>query len=99
MLRRSLLGLLLALAPLAAAQAHSWYDMRCCNENDCRRATRVETLPNGDRRVTADNGMVVMVTAGFARTYPSQDNDFHICYYLTWRGEPIARCLYLPGSS
>jgi hypothetical protein len=99
MLRRSLLFVLLVLLPWGAAGAHSWYDSRCCNDRDCRRATNVETLPNGARRVTADNGMVVMVNPGFARIHPSQDNDYHICYYLTWRGEPMPRCLYVPGSS
>ena len=96
---RLVLFLLLSLAPLRVAWAHSWYDPRCCTERDCRRATKVEVLQNGDRIVTADNGMVVEVKAGFTTIHPSQDNDAHICYYLTWRGEPRPRCLYLPGSS
>lgn len=96
---RLVLLLLLLVAPLRAAWAHSWYDPRCCTERDCRRATKVELLQNGDRIVTADNGMVVEVKAGFAVIYPSQDSDTHICYYLTWRGEPRPRCLYVPGSS
>ena len=99
MIPRSLLVLLLMFAPLGAARAHSWYDPRCCNDRDCRRATNVEMLEYGGRRITADTGIVVDVPANFARTYRSQDNDFHVCYYFSWRGEPVARCLYVPGAS
>lgn len=99
MLRISVLIVILAFAPLAPAAAHSWYDPRCCTGNDCHRAAKVEALPNGDRLVTADNGMVVEVKASFAAIHPSQDADYHICYYFTWRGEPRPRCLYVPGSS
>lgn len=90
---------MLALTLSAPATAHSWYDPRCCTSKDCHRASKIEALPNGDRLVTADNGLVVRVKAGFERVHPSQDNDFHICYYFSWRGEPVARCLYVPGAS
>jgi len=96
---RWLLVVLLVLAPIAPAAAHSWYDSRCCTGKDCHRATKVEDLPNGDRIVTADNGMVVEVKSSFAAIHASQDGDYHICYYFTWRGEPKPRCLYVPGSS
>jgi hypothetical protein len=96
---RWLLIVLLLFAPYRTASAHSWYDSRCCTDKDCHRVAKVEILPNGDRIMTADNGMVVEVKADFAAIHASQDNDYHICYYFTWRGEPVARCLYVPGAS
>lgn len=96
---RCFIAVAFALSSGGPARAHSWYDSRCCSEYDCHRALKVEHQSNGDRIVTADNGIVVLVQAGFGTILPSQDSDYHICYYFTWQGVATPRCLYVPGSS
>jgi hypothetical protein len=72
------------------AQAHSWYDIDCCDTRDCRpaEAGEVTVVPDGfDVRVGTQ-------FRHFARTEfrQSQDARFHICVTPA-----TIRCLYVPG--
>jgi hypothetical protein len=94
-------GIALALGTFVSgpprALAHSWYPVRCCSGQDCRKVDRIETLPDGDAVFHAGS-ISVVVAAEFLRL-PSEDNDTHICVYRVGSGEYRPRCIFVPGSS
>ena len=77
------------------ARAHLWYPKACCNDQDCFRATRVEHLPDGSLRIYTDH-LSVIVPPTYV-SFPSQDNDAHVCVYRDIRGRYHPRCVFLPG--
>jgi hypothetical protein len=75
--------------------AHLWYPKKCCNDQDCFRATTVEHLPDGSLRI--ESGPIeVIVPPGFP-ALTSQDNDAHVCVYRDIMGRYHPRCVFLPG--
>ena len=80
-----------------SAQAHLWYPKACCNDQDCFRANRIEHLPDGSMRMHT-NHMSVIVPR-FFMSFPSLDNDAHVCVYRDLRGRYHPRCVFLPGIS
>jgi len=90
-------AVLLAQVPLfdEQARAHLWYPKACCNDQDCFRATRVEHLPDGSLRIHTDH-LSVIVPPSYV-SFPSLDNDAHVCVYRDIRGRYQPRCVFLPG--
>ena len=88
----------LMLVCVSQAKAHEapagWiYDYRCCGNNDCSVATKVEDMPDGSLRVTTKWG-----TATYPRDYPrapSQDSDYHA--YFSPADPKRLYCLYVPA--
>ena len=71
------------------ANAHSWYDPWCCNNQDCKK------LEPHEMRVTSEGYHIkneFFIPHGDERIRVSQDWDYHFCEYPT--GE--ARCFYVP---
>jgi hypothetical protein len=91
---------LLALLLSGSAWAHSWYANECCNDRDCFRAERIRFEPNGDRIVTTERGVVVVVPANFIAVRPSHDLSYHVCYKFPGLSQPAQPiCFYVPGMS
>ena len=76
--------------------AHSWYPPQCCNDNDCRKVDRIDTLPNGDL-VMHFGSHEVAVPRSFEKQ-PSRDGHAHVCVYRTISGRWAPRCVFLPGT-
>jgi hypothetical protein len=87
---------LLGPAP-SRALAHSWYPVRCCSDQDCRKVDRIEPLEDGDALFHA-GPISVVVPAEFMRL-PSEDNHTHVCVYRIGSGEYRPRCVFVPGAS
>ena len=83
--------------PAPEPRAHLWYPRKCCNEQDCHRATRVERRPDGSLRIDAGH-ITVIVPPGFP-AQASQDNNAHVCVYQDIMGRYHPRCVFLPGLS
>lgn len=81
---------------LSRAHAHSWYPPQCCNDNDCRKVDRIDTLPNGDL-VMHFGSHEVAVPRSFEKQ-PSRDENAHVCVYRTISGRWAPRCVFLPGT-
>ena len=93
-----MIGALVATAIVLTATpviAHSWYPKKCCNEQDCFPATRIERLSDKRLQVTAGH-ITVVIPLGFP-ALPSQDNNAHVCVYRDIMGRYHPRCLFLPG--
>jgi hypothetical protein len=78
------------------ALAHSWYPVKCCGGEDCRRVDSIDPLPDGDAVFHAGS-ISVVVPAEFMRL-PSQDDHAHICVYRIGSGEYRPRCVFVPGA-
>ena len=109
MLKRWLLGALLAVAATPAA-AHDWYPMECCSGMDCAPVEKVEILQSpaiasflpspsqssnvGGMLVTTKHGSVV-VPANFPRR-ESKDSRMHVCMRPGPNGSMRLICVFLP---
>ena len=81
-----------------AAQAHSWYPLSCCSENDC------EPIPAGGIEETAGGFRVHYRSARFGMIDSfissdlvklSQDSNFHGCWQASAR-QPKVICFFAP---
>lgn len=77
-------AVILLIAAVQGAQAHSWYDYTCCSSRDCR--------PTNDVQEVRDGWIAEGSHVSRDRTKPSQDGQYHICRP---QGGPV-RCLYIP---
>lgn len=77
--------------------AHSWYDTDCCNERDCAPA-KVEHLPDGKIKLSNERGWVI-VDPKIKPPRPSQDEQYHVCFYaaLPENIERVPLCWYAPA--
>ena len=80
------------------AHQHSWYDGKCCNNNDCGPIFgMIRERKDGYYIQTLD----MLVPYGDSRIKQSKDFDFHICLYPETFADPALRntirCLYVPG--
>jgi len=87
---------ILAAAPAARAEPHSWYPMECYSNHDCMAADGIVKDSNGDRIVVVGDRRI-WIASGFAAR-PSHDNQIRICFR---EGEYDfkAHCLFLPGKA
>ena len=71
------------------AGAHSWYDLDCCSDEDCRPAKpgEIEATPEGVE------ALGVLFPEGDPRLRWSEDGDYHICISI-YSGEIL--CVYRP---
>lgn len=76
------------------ARSHSWYDYRCCSDNDCNEVLSKEDTEHDSWIITSKNG-VVLVPYNFPKL-PSQDEKEHICMYFDGVNM-IPRCYYVPA--
>jgi len=78
------------------ASAHSWFPMRCCGGQDCRKVDKIDFLPDGDM-IMHVGYMEVLVPRSFLKER-SEDADAHVCVSIaTGTYRPI--CVFLPGTS
>jgi len=70
------------------ANAHSFYDPWCCNENDCKE------LEDGEVQALADgyHYRSWVVPYNSEKIRPSGNNAYHACEYPTG----TLRCFYVP---
>ena len=95
------LVVVLTLLMASGAAAHSWYDLICCNTDDCApvkahviRATAdgwlVEVRPG--EHLYATRPIQKLIPYDSTKVRPSQDSDFHLCL-----GKSGAiYCIYVP---
>ena len=85
-----LIAAALALACLwAPAEAHSWYDSYCCNENDCQPLAPSD-VTEGPKGYTIKGEHFVPYNDKVIRS--SQDGQYHWCEYP----KGVVRCFYKP---
>lgn len=77
------------LASAVTAKAHSFYDLSCCSENDCK------PLPDGSVKITQSGYLWDGETFPFndKRVKYSPDGKYHGCA-LQYTGSKL--CLYVP---
>lgn len=75
--------------------AHSWYDVSCCNDADCRpiKCDELVSYPGGFKYHN--------IYYALDQVRPSQDKDCHACFSGDNPDNPYIKghCLYLPGIS
>lgn len=84
---------LLILAMTRDADAHSWYDLVCCQDKDCGPALGAAYQSDGSLLLEVAPGQSVKVPAGYP-VRPSRDGDYHVCIMLNQ-----VRCVYVPANS
>ena len=85
------------------AEAHSWYDAKCCNTTDCRQVSgvdangipwsEVEDLGDRYRWTSSKSGRVHIFLKGRDNVLPSRDANYHACE-TEYMSEPL--CIYPP---
>jgi hypothetical protein len=74
-----------------AAKAHSWYDVECCHNDDCKPVAYedVEEVGGGSWRHVPSGTVFTR-----AMVKPSKDRHFHVCIgNKSWnKGKPL--CIY-----
>jgi len=92
-----ILGLVALAMTAVPAMAHYWYPKKCCNDQDCFRATAIKRMSDGRLKIEAGHITVIV-----PRDFPallSLDNDPHVCVYRDNMGRYRPRCVFLPGVS
>jgi hypothetical protein len=79
----------------AAALAHSWYPIECCDGKDCMKVDRIERTADGGMWMYAGQ-LQVQVPKGFTQR-PSRDNDSHVCVRKNGDGSYVPRCVFMPA--
>lgn len=93
-----LAGMLITLWQCEDANAHSWYDLYCCNEKDCKELKHDEVTEDGDSYIVIIDGKVVYEIPKDSKIIrPSQDANYHICTSPYNLAQP--RCFYVPVSA
>ena len=87
-----LLALILIVASLATARAHSWYDPGCCSDRDCA-PVKASMEADGTLRVNLGPGRSMSLPPGYPYR-PSRDFDYHVCVI-----KGVVICAYAPGNS
>lgn len=90
-------GLVAFATMISPAPAHYWYPKKCCNDQDCFRATAIKRLSDG--RLKIDAGHITVIVPPNFPALPSLDNDPHVCVYRDNMGRYRPRCVFLPGVS
>ena len=91
------LALALALVSSPAA-AHSWYEARCCSDQDCRPVDGC-ILPNGAMGLAIE-GQCWPIDPAKVQPMPSPDGQWHACLGLRLDGNgPQIRCIYGGGAA
>jgi hypothetical protein len=79
-------------------QAHSWYPMECCNDQDCRPIDKLVNNGDGTFEVWVGHQMLRV-----PRDFPIQqslDSDAHVCLAPDFHtGEMELLCMFVPGFS
>ena len=96
-----LLGLAVASAVFAPAQAHDWYPKECCHDNDC---APVESIARTSSRAASSElpSTVVTTKHGTAVLPPnlprreSKDNRMHACMNPGPMGRMQLICIFTP---
>ena len=93
MTRLVLAALAVMLGTGVGAQAHSWYDAKCCSERDCRPVAKGEVtrVPAGWVVRPVGTKIQTFFSDADARIHPSLDVNMHICV-----GQTTVFCLYRP---
>lgn len=93
-----------AIAWATSARSHSWYEARCCHDQDCAAipADRLTYTAAGPRLVLypGEHMMVrepVVLPVERDMIRPSQDGDIHACIQRRAPGVYRLICLYVPG--
>ena len=92
-------SLLAALALVSSpAVAHSWYEARCCSDQDCRQVDGC-TLDDGTQGIVIE-GQCAPIDWSKVQPMPSPDGQWHAClgHRLDGRG-PQVRCIYGGGAA
>lgn len=96
-------GLAGTFAGCTTAQAHDWYPVECCAQQDCVPARSVDADGRGGDMTVVVGDLRILVPAGFpARTSP--DSRVHVCFRMfagDMDGSPVLTpiCLFLPAQS
>ncbi len=83
---------LVALLLATSAQAHSWYDGRCCSGRDCH------PVPCDDLSQDPDGSVTFRPTGVHVfreNVLPSQDAQCHLCTSKPGRNEGYGYCAYM----
>jgi hypothetical protein len=87
---------LLMLPRAQEVNAHSWYPVRCCGGQDCRKVDKIDFLPDGGM-VMHVGYMEVVVPSKFPKQ-PSQDANAHVCVSIA-TGTYVPVCVFMPGTA
>jgi len=79
-MRTTILCLIAFLTLSGPAEAHSWYDTECCNENDCK-PVKLLSIKNGvySWRSWRKPQHVLSIHIDDKRVRPALDGGFHAC--------------------
>lgn len=82
--------MILAIGQIGRAEAHEWYDARCCNDKDCRPLTRHDVKRVGNARdgyawqiKTPWMPKPVTIPHNGFRVAPPTASGFHACFVPT----------------
>ena len=88
---------LLILPSADQVNAHSWYPLRCCARQDCRKVDKIDFLPDGGMVMHA-GPIEVLVPRHFVQE-PSEDGDAHVCTVSIATGTYLPVCVFMPGTA
>jgi hypothetical protein len=88
---------LMMLSGAHQVNAHSWYPLRCCGDQDCRKVDKIDYLPDGGMVMHA-GPMEVFVPHYFLQE-PSEDGDAHVCAVSLTTGTYLPVCVFMPGTT
>lgn len=77
-------------------KAHSWYPLRCCGGEHCRKVDKIDFLLDGGMVMHA-GAMEVAVPSYFPQE-PSEDGDAHVCAVPLATGTYVPVCVFLRGT-
>jgi len=79
------------------ANAHSWYPLRCCGGQDCRKVDKIDFLPDGGMIMHA--GPIEVFVPRYFVQRPSEDGDAHVCAVSIATGTYLPVCVFMPGTT
>jgi hypothetical protein len=91
--RLALLSLTALLVSWPHAQAHDWYPVECCSNQDCAPADTVVRRDDGSYVVTS-RGMSAVIPADYSKWRRSPDGRIHVCIRKMRSGAEYLVCAF-----